>query len=143
MDNDNPVSSAIGMADLTGVFERLARSSFRRGFRLREPELGYLRRKGLDVVLAHASDFIERRLAPADPSNDGKQTPYRHHPVFVAQHATATCCRGCLAQWHQIAPGKPLTAEEKRYILQVLRHWLVRQDSDLVAEQKHPPDFQI
>jgi len=127
--DDNPDDSLGETADLTDLFDRLARSSFRRGFRLREPELGYLRNKGLDVVLSHAADFIEKRLSAAYPINDGKQTPYRHHPVFVAQHATATCCRGCLAQWHHIAQGKPLTTEEKQYILQVLRHWLSLQDS--------------
>lgn len=131
------------MADLTDLFDRLARSSFRRKFRLREPELGYLRQKGLDVIMAHAAEFIAKRLAPAYPHNDGKQTPYRHHPVFVAQHATATCCRGCLAQWHHIEQGKPLTTGDQQYILRVLRHWLSLQDPDLVQGQKHPPDFQI
>ena len=111
-------------ADLTGLFERLSRSSFRRRFRLREPELGYLRQKGLAVVLKHAADFIDQRLAPAEPANDGKQTPFRHHPVFIAQHATATCCRGCLEKWHDIRKGKPLTREEKEYILLVLKTWL-------------------
>ncbi len=128
MNDHNSINRASEMIDLTGVFERLARSSFRRGFRLRDPELSYLRNKGLETVLAHAADFIEKRLAPANPSNDGKQTPFRHHPVFVAQHATATCCRGCLAQWHHIPLGKPLTPEEKQYILLVLRHWLSRQE---------------
>ena len=70
------------------------------------PEREYLDRKGLDVVLAHAADFIEKRLAPAYPTNDGKQTPMRKHPVFVAQHATATCCRGCLEKWHSHLQGK-------------------------------------
>jgi hypothetical protein len=57
----------------------------------------------------HARDLIARRLAPAEPRNDGKQTPYRGHPVFVAQHATATCCRTCLERWHQIPKGRELT----------------------------------
>jgi hypothetical protein len=33
----------------------------------------------------------------------------RGHPVFIAQHATATCCRGCLAKWHDIPAGRALT----------------------------------
>ncbi|MCP9485713.1 MAG: DUF4186 domain-containing protein [Gaiellaceae bacterium MAG52_C11] len=40
--------------------------------------------------------MIAQRVAPAAPRKDGKQTPYRGHPVFVAQHATATCCRTVL-----------------------------------------------
>jgi hypothetical protein len=115
--------------DLTALFDRLSRSAFRRRFRLREPELGYLHRKGLDAALKHAAEFIEQRLAPAEPANDGKQTPFRHHPVFIAQHATATCCRGCLEKWHLIQRGRPLTPEDKEYILLVLKAWLGSQAS--------------
>ena len=78
--------------------------------------------------MEHAEHFIEERLAPAEPRNDGKQTPMRNHPVFVAQHATATCCRGCLEKWHAITKGHDLTIVEKAYILSVLRRWLVEQD---------------
>jgi hypothetical protein len=112
------------MRDLDELFDKLDKSSFRRKFRLREKELSYLRSKGLDIAIKHAEQFIEQRLAPAYPANDGKQTPYRNHPVFVAQHATATCCRGCLEKWHGITQGKELSGEEKEYILVVLKRWL-------------------
>ena len=115
------------MSDLDDVFERLRRSPFRRKFRLRDAERDYLDRKGLDVVLEHGRDFIAKRLAPAYPANDGKQTPMRNHPVFVAQHATATCCRGCLEKWHAIPKGRELTEEETRYVRDVLRRWLCSQ----------------
>ena len=114
--------------DLDEVFAELARSDFRRRFRLRGKELDYLRGKGLPVVLQHAADFIGKRLAPADPPNDGRQTPTRNHPVFIAQHATATCCRGCLQKWHGIPKGRELSDEEKRYILSVLEKWLNEQE---------------
>ena len=78
----------------------------------------------MTTVLAHAADFIAQRLAPADPRNDGKQTPFRGHPVFVAQHATATCCRGCLAKWHGIERGRTLTAAEQAYVIDVIGRWL-------------------
>lgn len=112
--------------DLGELFERLGRSEFRARFRLRGKELEYLRRKGLEAVLEHAADFVEKRLAPASPANDGKQTPMGNHPAFVAQHATATCCRGCLAKWHGIAKGQPLTESEKEYVLRVIRAWLLK-----------------
>jgi hypothetical protein len=82
----------------------------------------------MSEVLKHAADFIDKRLAPASPANDGKQTPWHNHPVFVAQHATATCCRGCLQKWHRIPQGRVLTAEEQQYIVQVIGGWLSRQD---------------
>lgn len=110
--------------DLSELFDRLGRSEFRSRFRLRGREVEYLRRKGLDVVLEHAADFVEKRLAPAHPKGDGKQTPMGNHPVFVAQHATATCCRGCLQKWHDIPKGRPLTGAEKEYVLRVIEAWL-------------------
>jgi Domain of unknown function (DUF4186) len=115
------------MRDLDEVFAALDQSPFRRRFKLRRAELDYLHRKGLAVVLEHAADFIEKRLAQAAPVNDGRQTPMRNHPVFVAQHGTATCCRGCLMKWHGIPKGRALDAEEKRYVLAVLERWLLRQ----------------
>jgi hypothetical protein len=115
-------------SDLEKVFAALEKSSFRRGFGLRGKELEYYRDKGLPVVLEHAAAFIEKRLAAASPANDGKQTPMRHHPVFIAQHATATCCRGCLQKWHRIPKGRPLEDAEKKYIVEVIGAWLVRQE---------------
>jgi predicted Fe-S protein YdhL (DUF1289 family) len=115
--------------NLDEVFDALAASPFRRRFQLRGKELEYLRRKGLPVVLEHAADFIEKRLAPAAPLNDGRQTPMRHHPVFIAQHATATCCRGCLQKWHGVPKGRALEATEKQYVLEVINAWLARQES--------------
>ncbi len=116
--------------DLDPLFERLERSAFRRRFRLRAAERRYLAQKGLDTVMAHGETFIAERLAPAEPRNDGKQTPMRNHPIFVAQHATATCCRGCLEKWHGIPKGRELTAEEKAYVLAALRRWLAAQGDD-------------
>jgi hypothetical protein len=46
------------------------------------------------------------------------------HPIFVAQHATATCCRGCLEKWHSIPKGRPLSSEEKKHVMTVLNRWL-------------------
>lgn len=115
------------MRDPDQLFEALARSAFRRSFRLRGKDLAYLQDKGVAVVLDHARDFIGRRLAPAEIANDGKQTPYRGHPVFVAQHATACCCRGCLHKWHRIPAGRALTDEEAAYVLAVLERWLREQ----------------
>ncbi len=125
----NSTDEVAGERALEELFERLRQSPFRSRFRLRGRELDYLRRKGLPVVLEHAADFVEKRLAPAAPANDGKQTPMGNHPVFVAQHATATCCRGCLAKWHGIPKGRALGEAEKRYVLEVIKAWLTRECS--------------
>ncbi len=105
------------------------------GIQLQEKELDYLRNKGMSEVIKHAADFIEKRLAPASLVNDGKQTPWRNHPVFVAQHATATCCRGCLQKWHEIPKGRALTVEEQHYIVEVIGAWL-SQHGEVTTERK-------
>ena len=110
--------------DLDELFTALGRSSFRRKFRLVGRDGDYLARHGLEQVLAHGRQFITTRLVPARPAADGRQTPLAGHPVFVAQHATATCCRNCLRRWHGIARFRPLTSEEIAYVLGVLRRWL-------------------
>jgi hypothetical protein len=79
---------------------------------------------GFDKIKQHASDFIQQRLAPAKIKNDGRQTPYRGHPVFKAQHATATCCRGCLKKWYNIKKYKDLNIEEKDFILNLIIDWI-------------------
>lgn len=112
------------MRDLDEVFAALAKSAFRGKFHLQGKDLDYLRDKGLATVIDHGRDFIDKRLAAAQPKNDGKQTPFRGHPVFVAQHATACCCRGCLEKWHGIAQGVSLSAAQKDYIVKVLERWL-------------------
>jgi hypothetical protein len=80
------------MRDPDELFVALARSKFRSRFRLGVKETSYLNEKTLDVVLEHGRRFVVERLADAQPRNDGRQTPMRGHPVFVAQHATATGC---------------------------------------------------
>ena len=113
--------------NLEPLFERLTKSKFRSRFKLGSKESQYLADKGFAEIEQHARDFVTGRLAPAYPNNDGKQTPMRNHPVFIAQHATATCCRGCLKKWHNIDTGKLLTVQQIDYIITVILHWLRRQ----------------
>ena len=108
------------------LLDRLSRSAFRARFRLGEKETTYLEAKGTDVIRSHAADFVAQRLAPAQPRNDGRQTPMRGHPVFIAQHATATCCRSCLAKWHSIPAGRALSEQEQVYVVDVLMEWVRR-----------------
>ena len=112
------------MRDLEELFAALATSAFRRKFKLGAREETCMTVKGLPVVLQHARGIVDRRLAPAHPLNDGRQTPFRGHPVFVAQHATATCCRGCLQNWHWIQRGEPLSDAQIDHVVNVLGRWL-------------------
>ena len=104
--------------------ERLKRSSFRSKFTLNHKDISYVQDKGIDTIRQHAIDFIASRIAPQFPKNDGKQTPMKGHPVFIAQHATATCCRGCLQKWHGIEKGRVVTSEEKELIVDLIMGWI-------------------
>ena len=109
------------------LWKRLSQSKFRSSFSLKSNDRYYVAEKGMDTVRTHAREFVQNRLAPAHPRNDGKQTPMRGHPVFVAQHATATCCRGCLEKWHHIPQGREMTAKEQEYVVNVIMEWVERQ----------------
>ena len=115
------------MNDLDEVFRRLALLAFRRKFKLQGRELAYLQMWGVPHVMKQAADLIAKRLAPAEPKNDGRQTPWRNHPVFVAQHATATCCRGCLEKTHGITKGHALDEAESKHVLSTIERWLQSQ----------------
>ena len=106
---------------------RLARSAFRTRFALRKSDLLYVQARGADALREHARRFVAERLAPAVPRNDGHQTPMRGHPVFVAQHATGTCCRRCLKKWHGVPEGSPLSLLEQDYVVDVVMRWIVEQ----------------
>ena len=106
---------------------RLARSRFRSRFHLSDAERRYVAEKGMETIRRHAEDFVRTRLAPANPPNDGRQTPMRGHPVFVAQHATATCCRGCLAKWWKVPRGTEIPADRQRGIVDFLMAWIERE----------------
>ena len=112
------------MRSLDDVFARLERSAFRARFKLNARDKSYLESRGFEVIAGHARDFIDKRLAPAFPVNDGRQTPMRGHPVFVAQHASATCCRSCLAKWHDIPANRELTDSEKEHVARAIERWL-------------------
>ena len=109
------------------LFGRLKLSKFRSSFKLKSSDFKYIEDKTLDVIRSHAYDFITKRLAPKNLSNDGKQTPMRGHPVFIAQHATATCCRGCLYKWHHISKDKELSSLEIDYVVNIIMTWIERE----------------
>lgn len=111
------------------VFEKLAKSKFRSKFSLKKKDLAYIEQKGLDVIRNHAQDFIAKRVASADIPNDGKQTPMRGHPVFIAQHATACCCRGCINKWHGFPKGTNLSKSQQEYLVNLIMEWINRQIS--------------
>lgn len=123
---EEQAEQATASYDHTALFERLALSAFRSKFRLSNKDKAYIQEKGLATIHNHATDFVAKRLAPAEIPNDGKQTPMRGHPIFLAQHATGCCCRRCFAKWHHIPAGRALTTQEQQYAVSVLMAWIER-----------------
>lgn len=113
--------------DLDARLQRIGAHHFRARFHLRGRERAVVDLRGLDTVRKHAEEIIAQRLAPAEPRKDGRQTPYRGHPVFVAQHATATCCRTCLSRWHGIPAGRELDEAERAYVVEAICRWITRE----------------
>lgn len=109
------------------VFERLGRSEFRSRFHLTQKDIDYIDRVGFEKIESHAADFVAKRLAPAHIPNDGRQTPMRGHPVFVAQHACACCCRGCMYKWYRISPDRELIDDEQKTAVAILVEWIKRE----------------
>ena len=105
----------------------LKKSKFRSSFHLRKYMIKMIEEKGIDRVEKHCEDFIEKNLAPYSIKNDGHQTPMKAHPVFIAQHATATCCRGCLEKWYKIPKNRVLTEKEKKFIKALIMEWIVKE----------------
>ena len=102
----------------------LQKSKFRSSFYLRKKEIAYIDKNGIEKIKEHAYDFIRHKLAPTYPDNDGSQTPMKNHPVFIAQHATGTGCRGCLEKWHKIPKGVELTDNQINYIVALIMKWI-------------------
>jgi exodeoxyribonuclease V alpha subunit len=125
--SDSSESTPLPSYELIPLFDRLRQSTFRSRFHLKAADKKYVSEKGLETIQLHACDFVAKRLAPAVIPNDGKQTPMRGHPVFLAQHATGCCCRGCLFKWHHIPIGRQLTDEEQQYIVAVLMAWIKKE----------------
>ena len=108
----------------TQLFERLGQSKFRSRFHLKQADIDYINNNGLDKIEEHAREFIAKREAPAVIPNDGQQTPMRGHPVFIAQHATAICCRECIRKWHKLQPGRELSQIQQDYLVDVIMTWI-------------------
>ena len=130
MKNDNYIK-------INKVLKSLSKSKFRSSFKLKEKDILYVKEKGLDTIREHANEIINNRLAKDDIKNDGKQTPYKGHPVFIAQHATATCCRKCLAKWHYLGMEdeilstankmRKLETYEINYIVDLIMEYIERE----------------
>ncbi len=112
---------------IKNIFDRLSKSKFRSSFYLKDKDILYIEDKGIDKIRNHAYDFVIKRLADTSNVTDGKQTPMKGHPVFIAQHATGTCCRRCLEKWHHISKNKNMTDDDIKYVVDIIMSWIEKE----------------
>ncbi len=112
---------------IKNIFDKLSKSKFRSSFHLKDKDILYIEDKGIDKIRNHAYDFVTKRLADTSNVTDGKQTPMKGHPVFIAQHATGTCCRSCLEKWHHISKNKNMTDDDIKYIVDIIMSWIEKE----------------
>ncbi len=112
---------------IKNIFDKLSKSKFRSSFHLKDKDILYIEDKGIDKIREHAYDFVTKRLADTSNVTDGKQTPMKGHPVFIAQHATGTCCRRCLEKWHHISKNKNMTDDDIKYVVDIIMSWIEKE----------------
>lgn len=112
---------------IKNILDRLSKSKFRSSFYLKDKDILYIEDKGIDKIRNHAYDFVTKRLADTSNVTDGKQTPMKGHPVFIAQHATGTCCRRCLEKWHHISKNKNMTEDDIKYVVDIIMSWIEKE----------------
>ena len=112
---------------IKNIFDRLSKSKFRSSFYLKDKDILYIEDKGIDKIRNHAYDFVTKRLADTSNVTDGKQTTLKGHPVFIEQHATGTCCRGCLEKWHHISKNKNMTEDDIKYVVDIIMSWIEKE----------------
>lgn len=115
------------MSVIDDKLSSLSHSKFRASFHLRKYMIDYINEKGLEKIKEDAYYFIRNRLSDTSKVNDGHQTPMKGHPVFIAQHATATCCRGCLNKWYKIEKNRLLTEHEIDFCVALIMAWIKKE----------------
>ena len=112
---------------IKNIFDRLSKSKYRSSFHLKDNDILYIEDKAINKIRNHAYDFVTKRLADTSNVTDGKQTPMKGHPVFIAQHATGTCCRRCLEKWHHISKNKNMTDDDIKYVVDIIMSWIEKE----------------
>lgn len=115
------------MSVIEDKLKLLSKSKFRSSFHLRKYMIEYIDEKGMEKIKEDAYFFINDRLSDTSKYIDGKQTPMKGHPVFLAQHATATCCRGCLNKWYGIEKDRLLTPHEIDFCVALIMSWIEKE----------------
>ena len=82
--------------------------------------INHARRKGKVGMRVATEKRIRNSVGAANPYRDGMQTPKNNNAIYYAQHATASCCRKCINEWHGIPFGQELTKDQITYLTELV-----------------------
>ncbi|WP_372655987.1 DUF4186 family protein [Halobacteriovorax sp.] len=122
----------------TDIFRRLGCSKVCCKFKLKDEQWEYLAKRGFDTILLEGRSLIVKIFNEDSLSHSCKVAPVQTHPIYIALHATGTCCRSSLEKWHKIPKSKELKEKDIFYILLVVKEWIIRQEkpSHLIKSEK-------
>ena len=107
--------------------------------RVDEWALNRARRRGRAGLRDEAEKVVRKKLAPANPPFDGRQTKKEGNILFYAQHATGTCCRKCLHYWHGIEKGRDLSEAEITFVVGWIQLYIGQRLPDLPESGEEVP----
>lgn len=103
----------------------------------------YARRKGKLQLKEAARKQIEHAVGKIAHPREGQQTARETNPhanaVHYAQHATASCCRRCVEEWHGIPRDRELTTEEINYLTELAMLYIASRLPDLAEAPIYVP----
>lgn len=129
-------------ADADHTFAMLRTEFIRHHFwhlEIDQKAVNHARRKGRVRMREAIRHRIEKYVGPAEPKRDGRQTPWTGNAIFYGQHATATCCRKCINQWHGIPFEHELSGAEIDYLSGLVWRFVEERLPDLTEEGEKVP----
>jgi len=79
--------------------------------------------KGLDGIKTWTLNRLDHVLRPPQHKifRDGTQTPFGGNIGYYAQHATGTCCRRCVEEWHGINRTTEIVPKDLEYFSELIQ----------------------
>ena len=106
------------LADANYTFKSLKYELWRHYYwhiEIDEKAINHARRRGKAGMKEAAEKRIRNSVGNGNPYRDGMQTPRKGNALYYAQHATATCCRKSIEEWHGIPVGQALSDDQIEY----------------------------
>ena len=92
--------------------------------------------RGKIEILAKAKEIVTKKISKIPKGYfDYLCTPTKGKEiVHYAQHATATCCRRCVARWHNIPEDVVLTEPQVDYFVELIEMYIDEKVPGITSE---------